>query len=139
MRQIAALLTLMIIAGGTALADTINGGLQGQVVNLSTGKPIAHATVLYYKTPYLDRGPNQIVTMKTDRNGYFTDITLQPGRYIVMARVPGKVQGCAVDDVQSGETARVKLEVGHNQIVCSGPRVHPTLVDPNLTADLYRI
>jgi Carboxypeptidase regulatory-like domain len=139
MRQIAALLTLMILAAGSALADTTNAGLQGQVVDLSTGKPIAHATILYYKTPYLDNGPNRIITMKTDRNGYFTDITLQPGRYIVMARVPGKVEGCAVDDVQTGETARVKLEVGSNEIVCSGPRVHPTLVDPNLTADLYRI
>jgi hypothetical protein len=139
MRQIAALLTLMIMTAGSALADTTNGGLQGQVVDLSTGKPIAHATVLYYKTPYLDNGPNRIFTMKTDRHGYFTDTTLQPGRYIVMARVPGKVEGCAVDDVQTDETARVKLEVGHNEIVCSGPRVHPTLIDPNLTADLYRI
>lgn len=139
MRQIAALLTLMIMTAGSALADTQNGGLQGQVVDLSSGKPIAHATVLYYKTPYLDNGPNRIITMKTDRHGYFTDITLQPGRYIVMARVPGKVEGCAVDDVQTGETARVKLEVGRNEIVCSGPRVHPTLIDPNLTADLYRI
>jgi len=137
MRQLAALFAFVGLLAVPALAD--NGGLQGQVVDLSTGKPIGHATILYYKTPYLDKGPNHITTVKTDRNGYFTDITLEPGRYIVMARVPGKVEGCAVDDVQTGETARVKIEVGRDRIVCSGPRVHPTTVDPNLTADLYRI
>lgn len=137
MRQLAALLTFLSLLAAPALAD--NGGLSGQVVDLSTGKPIEHATILYYKTPYLDNGPNRIMTVKTDRHGFFSDITLEPGRYIVMARVPGKVEGCAVDDVQSGETARVKIQIGRDQIVCSGPRVHPTIVDPNLTADLYRI
>jgi hypothetical protein len=140
MRQIASLLTLVTMLTATALADTTtSGGLSGQVVDLSTGKPIEHATIVYYKTPYLDNGPNRIMTIKTDRHGFFSDITLEPGRYIVMARVPGKVEGCAVDDVQTGETARVKLEIGRDRIVCSGPRVHPTLIDPNLTADLYRI
>jgi hypothetical protein len=130
----------MLVMTAAAVADTTtNGGLQGQVVDLSTGKPIDHATIVYYKTPYLDNGPNRIMTVKTDRRGYFTDITLEPGRYVIMARVPNKVEGCAVDDVQTGETARVKIEIGRDRIVCSGPRVHPTVVDPNLTADLYRI
>ena len=140
MRQFATLLTLTAMLVAPAIADTTtNGGISGQVVDLSTGQPIAHATVIYYKTPYLDNGPNRIMTLKTDRRGYFTDITLEPGRYVVMARVPGKIEGCAVDDVQTGETAHVKMEVGRDRIVCTGPRVHPTLVDPNLTADLYRI
>lgn len=137
MKQVAALFTLMGLLAVPALAD--NGGLQGQVVDLSTGKPIEHATILYYKTPYLENGPNHITTVKTDRNGTFTDITLEPGRYIIMARVPDKVEGCAVEDVQTGETARIKIEIGRDRIVCSGPRVHPTMIDANLTADLYRI
>ncbi|MBV8149890.1 MAG: hypothetical protein JO092_12415, partial [Candidatus Eremiobacteraeota bacterium] len=93
----------------------------------------------YYRSPYLENGTNRIYEQKTDRHGFFTDITLDPGRYIVMARVPGKVLGCAVDDVQQGEITHFKIEIGRDQIVCSGPRVHPTMVDPNLTADLYRI
>jgi hypothetical protein len=139
MKQLAALLALMIFVAVPALADATDGGLAGTVVDLSTGQPIEHATILYYKTPYLENGPNRIMEVKTDRHGFFSDITLEPGRYVVMARVPGKVLGCAVDDVQQGETARVKIEIGRDRIVCSGPRVHPTLVDPNLTADLYRI
>jgi hypothetical protein len=53
--------------------------------------------------------------------------------------VPGKVLGCAVDDVQSGEVSRLKIEIGRDNIVCSGPRVHAALIDPNATADIYRI
>jgi protocatechuate 3,4-dioxygenase beta subunit len=139
MKRFAAMLALAALTTAAAVADTSGAGLQGRVVSLSNGRAIAHATVLYYKAPYLENGPNQIFTQKTDKNGYFTDITLVPGRYIVMARVPNRVEGCAVDDVQQGEVTHVVLKVGGNRIICAGPRVHPTTVDPNLTADLYRI
>ncbi len=56
-----------------------------------------------------------------------------------MARFPGKVEGCAVDDVMGGEVARMKIEIGHDAIMCSGPHIHPALVDPNATASVYRI
>jgi len=39
----------------------------------------------------------------------------------------------------SGEVARVRIEMGHDALMCSGPRVHPALVDPNASADVYRI
>jgi hypothetical protein len=139
MKQIATLLTLMTLLVAPALADNTTGGLNGTVVDLTTGQPIEHATIVYYKSPYLDNGPNRIMTIKTDKHGFFSDLSLEPGRYIIMARVPDKVLGCAVDDVQIGETARVKIEIGRDRIVCSGPRVHPTTIDPNVTADLYRI
>jgi hypothetical protein len=56
-----------------------------------------------------------------------------------MARLPGRVEGCGVDDVLSGEVTRMRIEIGHNAIMCSGPRVHAAFVDPNATADVYRI
>ncbi len=133
------MLALAGLLGVPALADSTGAGLAGHVVDITTGQPIAHATILYYKAPYLENGENRIYEQKTDRQGFFSDITLEPGRYIVMARVPGKVEGCAVDDVQQGEITRIKIEIGRDRIVCVGPRVHPTTVDPNLTADLYRI
>jgi hypothetical protein len=139
MKRLAIMLALASFLGVPAMADSTGAGLAGQVIDITTGQPIAHATILYYKAPYLENGTNRIYEQKTDRHGFFTDITLDPGRYIVMARVPDKVLGCAVDDVQQGEVTRVKIEVGRDRIVCSGPRVHPTTVDPNLTADLYRI
>jgi hypothetical protein len=79
------------------------------------------------------------MTLQTNSRGFFSDVTLDPGRYIIMARVPGKVQGCAVDDVMGGEVARMKIEIGHDAIMCSGPRIHSALIDPNAGASVYRI
>lgn len=136
------LLGIMLALAGLlvipALADQ-PGGLAGTVIDLNTGQPIANATIYYYRSPYLENAPNQIMSLQTDRHGFFSNISLEPGRYIVMARVPGKVQGCAVDDVMNGEIAHVRIEIGRNVVLCSGPRVHPAMVDPNATASLYRI
>lgn len=138
MKQIAIVLALAGSLGTLALADEL-GGISGTVVDAHTGQPIPHATLYYYRAPYLEKGPNHIMTLQTNGRGYFSDITLEPGRYVIMARLPGKVEGCALDDVIGGEVARMKIEIGHDAVMCSGPRVHPALVDPNATASVYRI
>lgn len=138
MKHIAIGLALVGSLVASALADE-PGGIAGTVVDAKTGQPISNATLYYYRSPYLDNGPNHIMTLQTNSRGFFSDVTLQPGRYVVMARFPNKVQGCAVDDVMGGEVARMKIEIGHDAVMCSGPRIHPALVDPNATADIYRI
>ncbi|HEY6325150.1 MAG TPA: carboxypeptidase-like regulatory domain-containing protein [Candidatus Cybelea sp.] len=138
MKQIAIALALAGSLAVPAIADQL-GGISGYVVDAHTGQPMAHAQLYYYRSPYRDQGPNDIKVLETNSRGFFSDITLEPGRYVVMARLPGKVEGCAVDDVMGGEVARVKIEIGHDAIMCSGPRVHPALVDPNATASIYRI
>jgi hypothetical protein len=138
MRRIQIMLALVGLLTVPAMADDL-GGIAGKVVDANTGQPLAYATLYYYRSPYLENGPNHILAIQTDRHGYFADITLEPGRYIVMARVPGKVEGCAVDDVMGGEVAHMQLYVGRGTVMCSGPRVHSAMVDPNATADIYRI
>ncbi len=138
MKQIAIGLALAGSLAMPAIADQL-GGISGTVVDAHTGQPMANAQLYYYRSPYRDQGPNEIKVLKTNGRGFFSDITLEPGRYIVMARFPGKVEGCAVDDVMGGEVAHLKIEIGHDAIMCSGPRVHPALVDPNATASVYRI
>lgn len=138
MKQLAIILALVGSLGAAALADE-PGGISGTVVDAKTGQPMPHATLYYYRSPYLEKGPNHIMTLQTNGHGFFSDVTLQPGRYVIMARLPGKVEGCAVDDVMGGEVARMKIEIGHDAVMCSGPRVHPALVDPNATASVYRI
>jgi hypothetical protein len=138
MKHIAIGLALVGSLVASALADE-PGGIAGTVVDAKTGQPISNATLYYYRSPYLDNGPNHIMTLRSNSRGFFSDVTLQPGRYVVMARFPNKVQGCAVDDVMGGEVARMKIEIGHDAVMCSGPRIHPALVDPNATADVYRI
>jgi len=138
MKTLATMLALAGFLGAVALADE-PAGLTGTVVDVKTGQPVPNATLFYYRSPYLEKGPNQIATLQTNSRGFFSDITLQPGRYIIMARFPNKVQGCAVEDVMGGEVARIKIEMGHDSIMCTGPRVHPALVDPNASASIYRI
>ncbi len=138
MRHIAIMLALAGSLAATASADQ-PGGISGTVVDAKTGQPMAHATLYYYRAPYRENGPNHIMTLGTNARGFFSDVTLDPGRYVVMARFPGKVEGCAVDDVIGGEVAHLRIEIGRDAIMCSGPRVHPALVDANATADVYRI
>ncbi|MGH7737513.1 MAG: hypothetical protein ACREMP_06560 [Candidatus Tyrphobacter sp.] len=52
-------------------------------------------------------------------------------------RIPGLTNGCAVDDVIGGKTARVHVKVGYSSITCSGPRRLPAMADPNGSGDLY--
>lgn len=138
MKQMAIMLALAGSFALPALGENL-GGLSGTVVDAKTGQPISHATLYYYRAPYLEKGPNRIMTLQTNARGFFSDVTLDPGRYVIMARLPGKVEGCAIDDVMGGEVARVKIEIGHDAIMCTGPRVHPAMIDPNTTADVYRI
>jgi hypothetical protein len=137
MKQIAIGLALAASLCAVALADQ-PGGISGTVVDAQTKQPMAHVTLYYYRAPYLENGPNHIMTLQTNSRGFFSDVTLDPGRYIVMARFPGKVEGCAVDDVIGGEVARLRIQIGHDAVMCSGPRVHAALIDPNATADVYR-
>jgi Carboxypeptidase regulatory-like domain len=132
------MLAFVSLTAVPALAAQFGGGISGYVTDVKTGQPIANATILYYRVPYVENVtvPKQLTT---DRHGFFSDVTLEPGRYVLMARFPDKVEGCAVDDVMDGESTRVKIKMGYDTILCSGPRVHPTMVDPNATADVYRI
>jgi Carboxypeptidase regulatory-like domain len=136
MKHIAIGLALAASLIGAALADQ-PGGISGTVVDVKTGQPVANATLYYYRAAYLENGANRIMKLQTNSRGFFSDVTLEPGRYVVMARFPNKVEGCAVDDVIGGQVSRMKIEIGRDAIMCSGPRVHPALVDPNATADVY--
>lgn len=138
MKYLAIFLALAGILSLPALAEQ-NGGIAGTVVDAKTGQPIANATLYYYKAPYLEHGPNQIKMLETNSRGFFADITLTPGRYVVMARFPNKVEGCGVDDVVGGETTRMRLVIGRDALMCSGPHIHTMTLDPNATADIYRI
>ena len=138
MKYAAIALALAALFATAARADEL-GGISGTVVDRNGGQPVAGAEIYYYRAPYSDSHPNQIMALRTNRHGFFSDITLQPGRYVVMARLPGKVEGCSVDDVTGGEVVRMRMEIGRDSIMCYGPRVHPALVDPNATSDVYRI
>ncbi len=138
MKRLAIVLALAGSLTAPAAADQ-PGGISGTVVDARTGRAISGATLYYYRAPYQENGANRIMTLQTNARGFFSDVTLDPGRYVIMARIGSGVQGCAVDDVIGAEVTRIKISIGQSALMCSGPRVHPALVDPNATADVYRI
>jgi hypothetical protein len=134
MKYVIAALALAGLMGATALADT-TGGIVGSVVDTTSGKSLANVPISITR---VEASP-QSWTTKTNSKGTFADITLQPGRYLVVATLPGQTLGCAIDDVFGGQTVHLKIGIGGSKLTCDGPRAHPALVDPSAVSDVYRI
>ena len=134
--MIMTLACLFAFAAIPALADT--GGIAGTVVDLNTGMPMSNAAVAIYRLP-LTLNAVQVESALTNRKGFFSNLDLDPGRYLVTANIQGRTSSCIIDDVNSGETVRMKIEVGADGQRCMGPNVSSATVDPAQTADLYRI
>lgn len=129
----AALASMMTLP---ALAD-VTGGVSGRVTDLM-GNPLPNVAVAVYKLP-LHQAEVATRTVTTDKRGYFADITLEPGRYLVTANVSGWTSSCTIDDVFGGTVTRMKISVGADGQRCQGPRVHSATINPAQTADLYII
>ena len=131
--------TLGLLAAMTlpaVAADT--GGVAGYVVDLANGQPIANAAVAIYRLP-LDTNAPVIESAVTNRQGFFTNIHVAPGRYLVTANIANRTSSCMIDDVFPGQTVRMKISIGADGQRCSGPKVHSAVVNPSETADVYRI
>jgi hypothetical protein len=131
--------TLGLIAAMTLpaiAADT--GGVAGYVVDLASGQPVSNAAVAIYRLP-LDTNAPVLESAVTDRHGFFTNIHVAPGRYLVTANVANRTSSCMIDDVFPGQMLRMKIWIGADGQRCSGPKVHSAVVNPSETADVYRI
>ena len=78
MKYVIAALALAGLMGATALADA-TGGIVGSVVDSTTGKTLANVPISITR---VEASP-QTWNTKTNGKGAFSDITLQPGRYLV--------------------------------------------------------
>ncbi len=130
------MLGLLACAALTALpAFAANGGITGRVFD-AAGKPVAGVPVAIFRMPLHDRAI-AVSTLTTDRNGYFANIALQPGRYLVRADIGGTAVACTIDDVFDGWNARMMVRANPNGATCSGPRVHSASINSGITADTY--
>ena len=77
-------------------------------------------------------------TLTTDRNGFFADITLPPGRYGLEANAGDGTYLCGEVIVLLGEVSRINIHSGYTGLFHCWPH-WAGMVDPNQTADLYRI
>lgn len=107
------------------------------MTDLQSGRPIANASVLLYRVTGVENWRYHVMRLTANARGFFAKLPLEPGRYVVMARVAGRTDGCAVEDVIGGEMSRVNVKVGYPALTCSGPRYHPAVVNPNSGGDLY--
>jgi hypothetical protein len=122
---------------GRAIAGD-SGGIAGFVVSSATGRPLAGESLLYYRWPYVENA-TEVRELRTDARGFFSDITLAPGRYAIVAAERDSISGCTIDDVFGGEVSRVRVTLERNGKNCAGPRTNPALIDSAATADVYRI
>src|SRR5579863_9157795 len=136
MKQLLALLAAMACATLPALASP--GGISGHVVRESNGHAIAGVPVFIYKMP-VKQGDEPVASMRTDGRGFFSDVALPLGRYLVATRIGTQIVGCSVDDVYDGFMTRMKVAIADQDSQCSGPHVRTALVNPALTSDVYYI
>lgn len=123
---------------GSAAGNT--GGVSGYVVDGATNQPLKSAIVAIYRMPASKNSEVGQAAM-TDKHGFFVNLSLQPGRYLVTANVAGRTADCVVDDVFDGQVRHMKIIVGGSMKAakCIGPRIHSAAIDPDATADVYRI
>jgi hypothetical protein len=133
----AAIAAMAGAGAGRAIAGD-SGGIAGYVVNSTNGRPVAGAPLLYYRWPYVENA-TEVRELRTDGRGFFSDITLAPGRYVILVSERDSVSGCTIDDVFGGEVSHVRVTLERNGKNCAGPRINPAWIDANSTADLYRI
>lgn len=135
MKRFMTMLALAAIACAPASAD-VSGGVLGRVVDLNTGRPLANAAIAIYRLP-VHENSSPLKSTTSDKTGYFRDITLEPGRYLITAEVIGLTSSCVIDDVFGGQATHIKIEIGPDGQRCVGPRVHSAVINPANTADEY--
>ena len=123
------------------LADA-TGGVSGVVIDHSTGKPVAGALISVYELPAATSDSPammRVSALKTDRRGFFSDLSLEPGGYLITVTEPRKAAACAVHAVYNGVVRHLQIVVSNDShaSVCRGPYAHQ--IDPDETADVYRI
>jgi hypothetical protein len=133
MKRLIGILALLALTALPAVAFAPSG-IDGRVVD-GSGQPVPGTTVAIFRLP-LHQVDRAVATVKTDNNGYFVHLALDPGRYMVMATNGTYANDCAIHDVFNDNVTRVRMRL-HPGTECRGARMHTALVNGNLTADLY--
>ncbi len=138
MRALALIFGALALAAIPALAQNQPTGIDGSVVNADTHKPLVGAEVAIFRMPIGDAS-TAVSTLHTDKHGFFGNLLLEPGRYVVTATLNGLRTGCETSDIFRGAVARVRIEMAKDHAVCMGKGVSAALVVPGQTADVYII
>ena len=118
----------LVLFARAADADGISGYVRDE-----HGNAVPHIKVVINSYD----GSTSAETLVTDDRGFFSDITIRPGRYAVIADGGYGAFGCTTRNVYDDELTFVNERLGRGDIHCRFGS--PSLVDPNATADVYRI
>ena len=118
-----------------AAAQDISG-VAGTVVDLDHQKPFANAAIGIYRLP-LHGEDVPVATATTDRKGYFSNITLEAGRYLITANIMGMRSSCEFEELYHGVVSQVRIEVSMTGERCVGKNIRPSLVVPGQVSDVY--
>jgi hypothetical protein len=112
------------------------GGIAGHIVD-EYGNPAVGVSVGFFRMP-LHSNDVAVGTVKTGRDGFFSDIALDTGRYMVLAMSPAMhvASACAQHDVFTGVVTRVRMQM-HLGSGCADARIHSAVVNGDITADMY--
>jgi 5-hydroxyisourate hydrolase-like protein (transthyretin family) len=138
-RRCAALLSAVLLAPCSAAFAAASGGISGFVIDEATKQPMPGVTVVIQRLPRTQSDKTQ--TTATNKKGFFSDLSLEPGQYAVTANVGGRKATCVVNEIYSGSVRRVKILVSPNDgdIECVGSNVHVQTIDPDEPASVYRV
>ena len=137
MKRLALTAVLCALSAGWGLAQSPTG-VAGTVLDLDNGRPIARAEVQIYRLP-LESSAAPVATLIADGRGFFTDITLAPGRYVIVANANGVRTGCEISELHDGVVDRLRMEISSKGERCIGKNVRSALVVPGQTADVYTV
>lgn len=138
MRALALILGILALALRPAFAQGQPTGITGFVVNAQTRKPLVNAQVAIYRMP-IGSAATAVSTLSTDKHGFFRNILLEPGRYIVTATANGLRTACETSDIFEGAVARVRIEMAKDHEFCIGKGISSSMVVPGQGADVYII
>jgi len=138
MKALALILGILAFALVPALAQNQPTGIDGYVLNAETHKPLVNAQVAIFRMP-LGNAATAVSTISTNKHGFFSNVLLEPGRYVVTATANGERTACQTSDIFRGAIARVKIEMSRDHEYCIGKGVTSSLVVPGQTSDVYII
>jgi hypothetical protein len=138
MRALAFIFGIAAFAVSPVSAQNTPTGVNGYIVNVDTHRPIAGADVSIYRMP-IQALSQPLSTMRSDKHGYFSNILLPPGRYIVMATALDSRSGCEISDLYDGAISRIRIEISSKGENCVGKNVRTALVMPGQGSSVYII
>ncbi len=124
----------MLVQGTWALAGT-TGGLQGNVIDASTGAPIAGAAVTTVS-------PSQRASVTTDNAGHYVFLALNPDTYTVSVTKAGyqdASQAGATVFADQVSSQNFRMHAALRTIANVTSRAAGNLVKPGVTADTYSV